>query len=127
MADEKRSLIYELLVEAKGADKLEGELSKVDKGFAGIANVAKGAGAILAGVFALKGIAQALDELTQFRAVMGTLGLTATETSAALQSVQSTALITGKSIQEVSKVRGVPVPETPEQEQWINQVAANVE
>jgi tape measure domain-containing protein len=106
MAEEKRSLIYELLVEAKGADKVKDELAGVSKGLSQLSGVAKGALGILAAGFALKGIAAAVDELTKFRLAMETLGLSAQETSATLASVQSTAFATGKSIQEVGKVYG---------------------
>ena len=104
MAEEKRSLIYELLVEARGADKVKDEMEGVSKSLTSVASVAKNALGILGAGFALKGIADAVDDLTRFRLSMETLGLSAEDTTATLQSVQSTAFVTGKSIAEVNKV-----------------------
>ena len=90
MADEKRRIIYELLVEAKGGDQGQGELNDLGNGGRSCPNVAgaRWRWAPLA-VFALKGIRQAIDEMTKFNAQMATLGVTGAAATEALHGVQA--------------------------------------
>lgn len=104
MADEKRRLIYELLVEAKGADNAKHELDGLGASLTKLGGVAKGALGILGAGFALKGIAGALDDLTKFNQAMAGLGVTGKSASQALESVQNIAFTTMTSMEGVTDV-----------------------
>lgn len=104
MADEKRRLIYELLVEAKGAEKAKDDLDGFGKKLGALGGIAKGAMGILAAGFAVKGIGEALDELTKFNQAMGTLGVSGAAATTALHDVQDISFKTMTSMQGVAEV-----------------------
>jgi len=106
MADEKRRIVYELLVEAKGADAANQQIGAMGKGFQQLLAMAKPALAVLSAGFVAKGIADSLDELTKFNAAMETLGVTGQAATQALHSVQNVAFITGQSMRDVATAYG---------------------
>ena len=103
MAEEKRRLIYELLVEARGAKDLSKELGEAKSAFAGFESVAKKGLAVLAAGFTIKGIADTLDEVTRFNAQIAVLGVSGNEATKALQAVQNIAFTTGQTMQGVGE------------------------
>lgn len=106
MADEKRRIVYELLVEAKGAQQANEQIGAMGKGFQSMLEIAKPALAFLSVGFVLKGIANSLDELTKFNAQLETLGVTGETASQALHSVQDVAFVTGQSMKDVATAYG---------------------
>ena len=106
MADEKRRIVYELLVEAKGAQQANDQIGSIGKGFESMLNVAKPALAFLSAGFVLKGITSSLDELTKFNAQLETLGVTGETATQALHSVQDVAFVTGQSMKDVAAAYG---------------------
>jgi len=106
MADEKRRIVYELLVEAKGAQQANDQIGSMGKGFQSMLNIAKPALAFLSAGFVLKGIASSLDELTKFNAQLETLGVTGESATQALHSVQDVAFVTGQSMKDVATAYG---------------------
>lgn len=106
MADEKRRIIYELLVEAKGAQQANDQIGAMGKGFQSMLEMAKPALAFLSVGFVLKGIANSLDELTKFNAQLETLGVTGETATQALHSVQDVAFVTGQSMKDVATAYG---------------------
>jgi tape measure domain-containing protein len=106
MADEKRRIIYELLVEAKGAQQANEQVGAMGKGFQSMLAMAKPALAFLSAGFVLKGITSSLDELTKFNAQLETLGVTGETATQALHSVQDVAFVTGQSMKDVATAYG---------------------
>lgn len=102
MADEKRRIIYELLVEAKGMMAATKELEKIGSIAGNMANTIKGGLAGLAVTFTLKGIAEAVSEANTMQAQLGTLGLTAEQTAAGFRMIEDVSIATGQSMADTS-------------------------
>ena len=108
MADEKRRLIYELLVEAKGlkeqTTKAQKDIGALGGSLKQLGSLAKTAFAGLAVGLTVKGIADTLGEVQKFNEQLKTLGITGTAATAGLHDVQDIAFSTGQSIAAVSEV-----------------------
>ena len=107
MADEKRRLIYELLVEAKGLKdqtaKAQKDLGALGGSMKELGGLAKTAFAALGVGLSLKGIADALGEVQKFNEQLNALGI-AGDAATALHDVQDIAFSTGQTIADVSQV-----------------------
>ena len=101
MADERRKLIYEILVEAKQIKQEAGAAQKVMGDFG---KTIKGVTAALGVGLSLKGIGDALGEVQKFNEQLKTLGIEGSAATAGLQDVQDIAFVTGQSIQDVAGV-----------------------
>jgi tape measure protein len=106
MADEKRRLIYELLVEAKGlangTKQAKGELSDMTR----VVGLAKNA---LAGMFAgftvaaaVRGLVEVHDEITRITAQLKVFSIEGEAASEAIRAMQDTAVATGSSLQSIA-------------------------
>lgn len=108
MADEKRRLIYELLVEAKGLKdqtaKAQKDLGALGGSMKELGSLAKTAFAALGVGLTIKGVADALGEVQKFNEQLATLGITGTAATAGLQDVQDIAFSTGQSVKAVAEV-----------------------
>jgi tape measure domain-containing protein len=106
MADEKRRLIYELLVEAKGlaggTKQAKAELTDMTR----IVGVAKGAlGTMFAGftaAAAVKGLIDVNDEITRITQQLKVFGIEGAAATQAIHDMQDTAVATGASLQSVT-------------------------
>jgi len=101
MADERRKLIYEILVEAKQIKQEAGAAQKV---MGDLGKTIKGVTAALGVGLSLKGIGDALGEVQKFNEQLKTLGIEGSAATAGLQDVQDIAFVTGQSIQDVAGV-----------------------
>jgi tape measure domain-containing protein len=108
MADEKRRLIYELLVEAKGLKdqtaKAQKDLNALGGSMKQIGSLAKTAFAGLAVGLSLKGVADTISEVQKFNEQLNALGIAGEAATAGLHDVQDIAFSTGQSIANVSQV-----------------------
>jgi tape measure domain-containing protein len=101
MADERRKLIYEILVEAKQIKQEAGAAQKV---MGDLGKTIKGVTAALGVGLSLKGIGDALGEVQKFNEQLKTLGIEGTAATAGLHDVQDIAFTTGQSIKDVAGV-----------------------
>jgi tape measure domain-containing protein len=110
MADEKRRLIYELLVEAKGIAQqtkaAQKELTSLGETASKTGSMIKGALAGLGVAVSLKGIVDAVDEMTKINEQFRTLGVTGAAAATSFKAVQDIAFTTGQSIKDVAAVYG---------------------
>ena len=102
MADEKRRIIYELLVEAKGAGNAEKQVSSIGTAFNMLKKVAAPVLGSLAAGLTIKGLLEARDEVVKFNQALSTLGVTGKDAAAGLQAVQNIAVVTGQSFEGVT-------------------------
>jgi tape measure domain-containing protein len=102
MADEKRRIIYELLVEAKGAVAAEGGISSIGGALEKLRGIALKALPTLSAGFALKEILTARDDVIKFNQQLSTLGVTGATAAQSLRDVQTIAVLTGQSMQGVT-------------------------
>jgi tape measure domain-containing protein len=101
MATEKRSIIYELLVEAKGARQVQDQLASVTNSFGQLGKLARQVAGPLAGVFTARNIVQSIDEMTKFNQQLAAVGVTGKTAADGLAAVQTTAIATGRAVMEV--------------------------
>lgn len=101
MADEKRRLIYELVVEAVGADKAKAATEGIEFSMKGLIGQAKNLAPALAGAFTLKAMQDAIDDMTRYEQQLAAVGVTGQAAATALAGVQTAALATGQSMEAV--------------------------
>lgn len=106
MADEKRRLIYELLVEAKGlADGTKQARTQVTD-MTRVVGIAKNAlGGMFAGftvVGVVRGLIQVNDEITRITAQLKVFSIEGAAATQAINAMQDTAVATGSSLQSIA-------------------------
>jgi tape measure domain-containing protein len=101
MADERRKLIYEILVEAK---QIKEQSGAAQKAMSDLGKTIKGVTAALGVGLSLKGIGDALAEVQKFNEQLKTLGIEGEAATAGLHDVQDIAFTTGQSIRDVAGV-----------------------
>jgi len=104
MAEEKRRLIYELLVQAKGAKDFQKELLEAKSAMSLLGSAAMKLGGVVALAFTVKGIAETLDEMTRFNQQLAVLGVTGDDAAKGLAAVQTIAFQTGQTMKSVGEV-----------------------
>jgi hypothetical protein len=104
MADDRRRLIYELLVEAKGMSDAKKQLMDVGKLAEEMGSKIKKGLMGLAVTFTIKGIADAISEANVMQAQLGTLGLSAEQASKGLRMIEDISIATGASMADASAV-----------------------
>lgn len=110
MADERRRLIYELMVEAVGTaaatKKAEDDMKRVGAAAADMGAMMTKALGFLGVGLTLKGVAEALSQTQKLSEQMKVLGLTSTQSAQALTDVQDVAIATGQSFESVTALYG---------------------
>lgn len=107
-AEERRKLIYELLIEAKGIKeqraKVEKELDQMKKAAQTTRDVLKGVFGGFAVATVVLDIGRAVGAAQQMREQFAAIGLTGDAAAQAMRDVQATAFTTGQTMSDVAKV-----------------------
>jgi tape measure domain-containing protein len=112
MNDEIRRLIYELVVEAKGAAKAKEDIEKSTHAMEDMEKTAKKLGKFMAEIFAIREVGKMLGEIQKVHVELKTLGLSSAEAAKGMQQIEDVAVETGSSIAEVAKVYGAAIAAT---------------
>src|SRR5262245_31501798 len=106
--DEKRRLIYELLVEAKGLAQqtaaAQRDLQSLGATAASVGKMIKGGLATLGVGLTLHGIAEVISETQELIASLRVLGVTGEDAEKSITAIQDIAFTTGQTVHDVAEV-----------------------